>query len=128
MSIVFSVLQAGLVIHGDIVVDHGVTILGYVDGDVTSTSGLVHVGPGGLVRGTVSGEHVVIDGTVEGSIAARRVLCINGRAKGDINYAGTLKLGNAASIEGQVTRVAAPSGAATVSIATDEATVTESVS
>jgi cytoskeletal protein CcmA (bactofilin family) len=127
MSIVFSALQAGLVIHGDIVVDHGITILGYVDGNVTSTSGLVHIGPGGLVRGTVSGEHVVVDGTVEGSIAARGLLCINGRAKGDINYAGTLKLGNAASIEGKVARVAAPSGAAPISMATDEAAGAQTV-
>lgn len=96
----FSVLQSGLCIHGDVVGDHGMTCLGLVDGNVTSTQGLLHIGPGAVVRGTVEGEHVLIDGTVEGDVKARTSLHVNGRVKGRIIYGGTIRLGTDADLEG----------------------------
>ncbi|KWR85403.1 hypothetical protein RN01_05100 [Cupriavidus sp. SHE] len=101
----FSLIQAGLSIHGDVASDHGISCFGLVDGDLRATHGLVHVGPQGLVRGAVTGEHVQVDGTVEGDVAARKSLQINGRVKGRIIYAGTIRLGTNAALEGTINRV-----------------------
>ncbi|CAG2159762.1 bactofilin family protein [Cupriavidus numazuensis] len=99
-SLQFSVLQAGFTVHGDIVSDQGMTCLGFIDGSISSTSGLVHIAKGCVVRGDVEGEHIVLDGTVEGSVRARSSLLLNGRAKGRILYGGTIRLGGGADLEG----------------------------
>ncbi|ODV44183.1 hypothetical protein AWV79_10445 [Cupriavidus sp. UYMMa02A] len=96
----FSFLQPGFTVHGDIVSDHGLTCVGLVDGNVTSTQGLVHIAKGSVVRGNVDGEHVVLDGTVEGDIRARSSALLNGRAKGRVIYGGTIRLGEDADLEG----------------------------
>ncbi|SDD58776.1 Polymer-forming protein [Cupriavidus sp. YR651] len=101
----FSLIQAGLSVHGDVACDHGISCLGLVGGDLRSTHGLVHVGAEGLIRGTVEGEHVLVDGTIEGDVAARVSLRINGRVKGRIVYAGTIRLGPNAALEGTIARV-----------------------
>lgn len=103
----FSLIQAGLSIHGHVSSDHGVSCFGLVDGDLRSSRGLVHIGAEGLVRGTVEGDHVLIDGTVEGDVAARMSLHINGRVKGRIAYAGTIRLGSSAALEGTIARIPA---------------------
>ncbi|MCY0852486.1 hypothetical protein [Cupriavidus sp. D39] len=41
-----SVLQQGLSIHGHMALDHGLTCLGLVDGGITASNGLLHIGPG----------------------------------------------------------------------------------
>lgn len=101
----FSLIQAGLSIEGNIAADHGLSCFGLVGGDLLSTQGLVHVGPEGLIRGTVQGEHVLVDGTVEGDVVARVSLHINGRVKGRIAYGGTIRLGQNATLEGTISRV-----------------------
>nr|WP_315593802.1 polymer-forming cytoskeletal protein [uncultured Cupriavidus sp.] len=101
----FSLIQAGLSIHGDVASDHGISCYGLVGGDLRSSQGLVHVGPEGLIRGTVEGDHVLIDGTVEGDVAARVSLHINGKVKGRIAYAGTIRLGPNAALEGTISRI-----------------------
>lgn len=101
----FSLIQAGLSIHGDIASDHGISCFGLVGGDLRSSQGLVHIGPEGLIRGTVEGDHVLIDGTVEGDVAARTSLHINGKVKGRIAYAGTIRLGPNAALEGTISRI-----------------------
>lgn len=101
----FSLIQAGLSIEGDIVSDHGLSCFGLVGGDLRSSQGLVHVGPEGLIRGAVQGDHVLIDGTVEGDVIARVSLHINGRVKGRIGYAGTIRLGPNAALEGTISRI-----------------------
>ncbi|AOY97757.1 hypothetical protein BKK79_38225 (plasmid) [Cupriavidus sp. USMAA2-4] len=106
-GLTFSVINQGMSIHGNVAADHGISCLGYVEGDVESMNGLVHIGPASIVRGRVEGEHVIVDGTVEGDVAARASLQINGRVKGEIYYAGSLRLGATASLDGRVTRVAA---------------------
>ncbi len=87
-------------IHGDLVSDHGITCAGIVDGAVSSSSGLVHIARGAVVRGSVEGEHVVIDGVVEGDVKARTSLLVNGRAMARIFYGGTIRLGLEADLEG----------------------------
>ncbi|WP_454056621.1 bactofilin family protein [Cupriavidus sp. Marseille-Q8015] len=101
----FSLIQAGLSIEGNIVTDHGISCFGLVGGDLLSAHGLVHVGPEGLIRGTVQGDHVLIDGTVEGDVVARVSLHINGKVKGRIAYAGTIRLGANAALDGTISRI-----------------------
>ncbi|NVH76353.1 polymer-forming cytoskeletal protein [Paraburkholderia sp. JPY432] len=99
-----TLLCAGLSVHGSVILDHGLSLFGIVDGDVVSNAGLLHVGQGGMVKGQVQGEHVRIDGMVEGDVHARGILEINGRVKGNVFYYGTIRLGQHASLEGQVRR------------------------
>ncbi|WP_434667841.1 polymer-forming cytoskeletal protein [Paraburkholderia sp. A3BS-1L] len=101
-----TLLAPGSTIEGNLILDHGVSLFGIVDGNLISNEGLLHVGPAGLVKGQVDGEHVRIDGTVEGDVRARGSLEINGRVKGNIFYCGTIRLGERASLEGQLKRVA----------------------
>uniref|UniRef100_UPI003F493C67 bactofilin family protein n=1 Tax=Cupriavidus taiwanensis TaxID=164546 RepID=UPI003F493C67 len=123
----FSFLQAGFTVHGDIVSDHGLTCVGLVDGNITSTNGLVHIAKGSVVRGNVVGEHVVLDGTVEGEIRARASVLLNGRAKGRVIYGGTIRLGESADLEG-TTLSRAPILEYTETTRTDTATHAETIS
>jgi cytoskeletal protein CcmA (bactofilin family) len=99
-----TLLAPGVTIHGDVILDHGLSAFGIVDGSLVSNAGLLHVGKGGMVKGQVEGEHVRIDGTVEGDVHARGILEINGRVKGNVSYCGTIRLGQRASLEGQIKR------------------------
>jgi cytoskeletal protein CcmA (bactofilin family) len=101
-----TLLASGVSIHGDLILDHGLSTFGIVDGNLISNAGLVHVGHGGMIKGQVEGEHVRIDGTVEGDVHARGILEINGRVKGNVFYCGTIRLGPRASLEGQIRRKA----------------------
>jgi cytoskeletal protein CcmA (bactofilin family) len=100
-----TLLAPGSTIEGNFILDHGISLFGIVDGNLISNEGLLHVGLGGLVKGQVDGEHVRIDGTVEGDLHARGSLEINGRVKGNIFYCGTIRLGERASLEGPLKRV-----------------------
>jgi cytoskeletal protein CcmA (bactofilin family) len=100
-----TLLASGSTIEGNLILDHGLSLFGIVDGNVITNDGLLHIGPGGLVKGQIEGEHVRIDGTVEGDVHARGSMEINGRVKGNIFYCGTIRLGERASIEGQLKRV-----------------------
>lgn len=125
----FSLIRPGLSIHGDIVADHGISCFGLIDGDLRASRGLVHIGAEGLVRGMVQGEHVVIDGTVEGDVAARTSLQINGKVKGRIMYAGTIRLGVSASLDGTISRVSSTlcTDATEATIASSTAADTETI-
>ena len=101
-----TLLSPGVTIHGDMILDHGLSTFAIIDGSLVSSAGLLHVGPGGMVKGQVEGEHVRIDGTVEGDVHARGILEINGRVKGNVFYCGTIRLGPRASLEGQIKRKA----------------------
>ncbi|MCG5077237.1 bactofilin family protein [Paraburkholderia tagetis] len=101
-----TLLAPGSTIEGNLILDHGLSLFGIVDGNLISNEGLLHVGAGGLVKGQIEGEHVRIDGTVEGDLRARGSLEINGRVRGNIFYCGTIRLGERASLEGQLKRVA----------------------
>ncbi|CAG9186091.1 bactofilin family protein [Cupriavidus pampae] len=102
----FSLIAPGLSIHGHVTADHGISCFGLVGGDLRSSQGLVQVGAEGLIRGTVEGDHILVDGTVEGDVISRVSLHINGRVKGRIAYAGTIRLGPNAALEGTISRIA----------------------
>jgi cytoskeletal protein CcmA (bactofilin family) len=99
-----TLLSTGLSIHGNVILDHGISSFGIVDGSIVSNAGLLHIGQGGMVKGQVEGEHVRVDGIVEGDVHARGILEINGRVKGNVYYYGTIRLGPRASLEGQIKR------------------------
>ena len=101
-----NLLAAGVTIHGDVILDHGLSTFGIISGNLVASNGLLHVGLGGMVKGAVEGEHIRIDGAVEGDVHAKGSLEINGRVKGNIFYCGTIRLGPRAALEGQITRVA----------------------
>jgi cytoskeletal protein CcmA (bactofilin family) len=101
-----TLISAGCTITGDMIVDHGISCFGLLDGGIASTQGLLHVGEGGLVKGTAQGEHVRIDGRVDGNVQARGTLEINGHVSGDILYCGTIRLGPRAALNGTLKRVA----------------------
>lgn len=101
-----TLIARGCAITGDMVVDHGISFFGLLDGGIISTQGLLHIGEGGLVKGSAQGEHVRIDGRVDGDVHARGSLEINGQISGDIFYSGTIRLGPRASLNGTLKRVA----------------------
>ncbi|AOK42535.1 TPA: polymer-forming cytoskeletal protein [Burkholderia vietnamiensis] len=105
-SLNVTLLAAGAVIHGDLILDHGVSTFALVNGGIISTAGLLHVGQGGMVKGRIQGEYVRVDGAVEGDVHAREMLEINGRVKGNVYYCGTIRLGPNAALDGQISRVA----------------------
>ncbi|MFM0124215.1 MULTISPECIES: bactofilin family protein [Paraburkholderia] len=101
-----TLVSAGCTISGDMIVDHGISYFGLLDGGLISTQGLLHVGEGGLIKGNVQGDHVRIDGRVDGNVHARGTLEINGHVSGDIMYCGTIRLGPRAALNGTLKRVA----------------------
>jgi cytoskeletal protein CcmA (bactofilin family) len=105
-SVNVTLLAPGSTIHGDVILDHGLSTFGIISGKLIANTGLLHVGVGGMVKGQVEGEHVRIDGSVEGDVHARGTLEINGRVKGNVFYCGTIRLGPRASLDGQISRVA----------------------
>ncbi|MGF6265423.1 cytoskeletal protein CcmA (bactofilin family) [Paraburkholderia youngii] len=117
-----TLVSAGCTISGDMIVDHGISYFGLLDGGLISTQGLLHVGDGGLIKGSVQGEHVRIDGRVDGNVHARGTLEINGHVSGDIMYCGTIRLGPRAALNGTLKRVARM---LTVEPATSESVIPE---
>ncbi|KUY49049.1 MULTISPECIES: polymer-forming cytoskeletal protein [unclassified Burkholderia] len=100
-----TVLMPGLVVEGNMILDHGLSVFALANGDIISTEGLLHIGAGGIVKGKVQGEIVRIDGLVEGDVHARDTLEINGRVLGNVFYCGTIRLGQHAALNGQLKRV-----------------------
>jgi cytoskeletal protein CcmA (bactofilin family) len=100
-----TLIAAGAAINGDMIIDHGVSCFGLCNASVISTNGLLHIGEGGMVKGSLQGEHVRLDGRVDGNVHARGSLEINGHVSGDIFYCGTIRLGPHASLNGSIKRV-----------------------
>ncbi|WP_320534287.1 bactofilin family protein [Robbsia andropogonis] len=102
---VVSLLSVGIDLDGNLVLDHGISVFGLVRGTIISSVGLLHIGETGRVTGNLDGEHVRVDGTVQGDIRARESIEVNGRVDGTIFYSGTIRLGPHAVIDGQLKRV-----------------------
>jgi cytoskeletal protein CcmA (bactofilin family) len=65
-----SVVAAGMAVHGNLDSNGTVRIEGVVEGDV-STRAQALVAKGGVVRGDMAAEEVVVGGTVTGAVRAR---------------------------------------------------------
>jgi cytoskeletal protein CcmA (bactofilin family) len=81
-----SIISADVKITGKIVSQGELDINGQIEGDVRASA--LTVGETGAVNGEVVAESVVIRGTVEGRIRARKVqLCTGAKVRGDIFHA-----------------------------------------
>lgn len=81
-----SIISADVKIVGKIQSQGELDINGQIDGDVRASA--LTVGETGAVKGEVVAESVVIRGTVEGRIRARKVqLCTGAKVRGDIFHA-----------------------------------------
>jgi len=100
-----SLLSSGVDIQGNVILDHGVSCFGIVKGSVISGQGLLHIGDTGHIVGNLDGEHIRVDGSVEGDVRARESIEINGRVHGNIFYSGTIRLGPNVVVDGQLKRI-----------------------
>jgi cytoskeletal protein CcmA (bactofilin family) len=81
-----SIISADVKIVGKVISQGELDINGQIDGDVRASA--LTVGETGAVKGEVVAESVVIRGTVEGRIRARKVqLCTGAKVRGDIFHA-----------------------------------------
>lgn len=81
-----SLISADVKMKGAIISQGELQIDGHIEGDVRALS--LVIGDTGAVKGEVIAETVVIRGTVEGRIRARKVqLCTGAKVRGDIFHA-----------------------------------------
>jgi cytoskeletal protein CcmA (bactofilin family) len=101
-----SLIGAGTVVHGDISFTGGLRIDGEVHGNVVSTNGepsTLVISEQARVDGEIRVSHVVINGTVNGPVAADDYLEVQPKAKvaGDVDYK-TLEIHVGAVIQGRL--------------------------
>ncbi len=101
-----SLIGAGMRVQGPCTFQGSLQIDGTVVGDVTAEGGqpgLLVIGESGNVQGTISADHVVVSGTVVGSIQAWELLELQAKARvqGDVRYK-SLEMQQGAVIAGQL--------------------------
>jgi cytoskeletal protein CcmA (bactofilin family) len=111
-----SLIGAGTVVHGDINFTGGLRIDGEVHGNVVSANGepsTLVISEQARVEGEIGVSHVVINGTVNGPVAANDYLELQPKSKvvGDVTYK-TLEMHVGAVIQGRLNH--AEPGAASV--------------
>ncbi len=114
-----SLIGAGTIVHGDINFAGGLRIDGEVHGNVVSTSGepsMLVISEKAQVKGEIRVSHVVVNGTVDGPIAADGYLELQPRAKvtGDVTYK-TLEMHVGAVVQGRLNH-AEPGSASVVEL------------
>jgi cytoskeletal protein CcmA (bactofilin family) len=92
----------GMTFEGSIGSPDHVRVAGHVEGPVRAGKVLL-VEHGGVVRGAIEAEHVIIEGTVDGSSIARSQfeLGVTGRMRGDVE-SPMVALADGAFLKGQV--------------------------
>jgi cytoskeletal protein CcmA (bactofilin family) len=101
-----SLISADVKMKGSLISQGEVQIDGVIEGDVRASS--LTVGDTGAVKGEVVAESVVIRGTIEGRIRARKVqLCTGSKVHGDIHHT-SLAIEPNAVFEGGVKHVQDP--------------------
>jgi cytoskeletal protein CcmA (bactofilin family) len=113
-----ALIGAGTVVRGDIVFEGGLRIDGQVHGDVTAVDGkpaTLVVSEQARVDGKIVVSHVVINGQVNGPVAASDYLELQPRARivGDVAYK-TLEMHVGAVIQGRLDPGLAEPGTAAV--------------
>ncbi|MDO5691987.1 MAG: polymer-forming cytoskeletal protein [Pseudomonadota bacterium] len=101
-----STIGAGMRVQGPCSFQDSLQIDGAVLGDVTAEGGqptMLVIGEGASVEGAISADHVVIGGTVIGSVLARELLELQAKARvqGDVRYK-SLEMQQGAVIAGQL--------------------------
>src|SRR5262245_33930992 len=97
-----TLVEAGIILEGDIVSEEHVRVRGRIEGNV-ATSGTVVIEPAGTVRGEVTAENLIVEGTLEGraTIARKFELRPTGRMRGDIR-AAVVAIAEEAYLQGKV--------------------------
>jgi cytoskeletal protein CcmA (bactofilin family) len=108
LNAISSLIAEGAVFEGSFSSrqDLGLRIDGVLKGPVLLPhGGTVHIGPTGMVDGAqIEADHVLIEGTLRGSVLARKTLEITGTATvlGDLSYDAQLDIHPRARIRGKV--------------------------
>jgi cytoskeletal protein CcmA (bactofilin family) len=93
-----TVSAKGLKIEGRVTAEGLVELNGQIEGELRGTS--LIISRGALVKGAVSADQVVVDGTVEGPIGGDVILKSRAHVIGDIHHR-SLSIENGASFEGR---------------------------
>jgi cytoskeletal protein CcmA (bactofilin family) len=114
-----SLIGAGTVVHGDINFTGGLRIDGEVHGNVVSANGepsTLVISEQARVEGEICVSHVVVNGTVNGPVAANDYLELQPKSKvvGDVTYK-TLEMHVGAVIQGRLNH-AEPGSASVVEL------------
>ncbi|RFO96219.1 cell shape determination protein CcmA [Rhodoferax lacus] len=101
-----SLIAEGSQISGNIVFTDGLRIDGEVNGDIRADdahTSLLVISESARVRGTVTADHIIINGTIQGPVFARNMLELQPKARieGDVHYAA-LEMHQGALITGQL--------------------------
>ncbi len=104
-----SLVGNGTVIEGDLIFTGGLRIEGEIRGDVSVAStdaGMLVLGSDALINGNVRVTHLVVGGTVNGSVYVTDTveLLPTAKVRGDIHY-GTLEMKVGAVIQGHLVHV-----------------------
>ena len=101
-TLAYSVLDAQLVVTGDIETDGTVRVDGRLEGSIRR-AGMVILGPGASVLGNVGAREVIIGGTVQGNIEAKERVELQPSAvvSGDID-AGAILMHEGGSVRGRL--------------------------
>ena len=100
-----TLIEVGTLIKGEIIFDNELFIMGEVEGDLNSDSGLAKlvVSKTGKVQGEIRVPNVVVNGTIVGNVRASEKLEISGTARifGDLHYS-TIEIQGGSLITGRL--------------------------
>ncbi|GAB3652961.1 bactofilin family protein [Ramlibacter alkalitolerans] len=108
-----TLIAHGTRIDGDMKFEEGLRVDGEVYGAIQANGeagSLLVISEGAVVEGGLKADHVIINGTVKGSVEARELLELQPKARieGDVQYV-TLEMHQGATIFGQLRPMAAAS-------------------
>ena len=105
-----SVLSADLHIKGNLKTSGDIQVEGQVDGDISAH--LLTIGEGAIVRGEITADDVVVNGSIKGRVRGLKVrLTSTAKVEGDIIHKA-IAIESGAHFEGSVQREDDPLGAA----------------
>jgi cytoskeletal protein CcmA (bactofilin family) len=101
-----SLIASGTVINGDVAFADGLRVDGHILGSLTAskdTPSLLVISETAIIVGAIYADHVIINGAVQGPIAAAQLLELQPKAKieGDVSYKA-LEMHQGAVISGQL--------------------------
>ena len=111
-----TLIAQGTRIEGDMTFEDGLRVDGEVCGAIEARAGgasLLVISEGAVAEGGLAADHVIINGTVKGSVEARELLELQPKARieGDVQYAA-LEMHQGATIVGQLRPMAARTASA----------------
>lgn len=104
-----SLIAHGARVVGDIFFVEGMRVECSIQGNVCSVDNnpsILVIAESAVITGAVSADHIIINGTIKGSVSARLMLELqpNARIEGDVEY-GALEMHQGALIAGRLTPI-----------------------